>query len=322
MAVVAVSHLTKAYGRRAPALADVSLELGEGVTGLLGPNGAGKSTLLQCVLGLLRDFRGTASVLGLDARRDRLEIRRRVGYMPEADSLLPGMTGVTSVRYLGQLSGLSRRQALRRAHECLHYVGLSDALYRPGEDYSTGMRQRLKLAQALVHDPDVLFLDEPVSGMDPAARDEFLALVSALARDHGKHVVWSSHMLPDVQRVATAVVVLHAGRLLGSLRIEDLARGGDRWRVEAEGPEAAFVDALARHGLALEAGTLESGRDGAEQGRFAATVRVAGPEPLGALLRAAAEAGARVRSAEPLAERLEDVFHRLVGAAHAGTGAS
>jgi ABC-2 type transport system ATP-binding protein len=190
MAVVTVTRLSKAYGRRPPALTDVTLEFGEGITGLLGPNGAGKSTLLQCVLGLLRDFHGDANVLGLDVRRDSLEIRRRVGYMPESDSMLPGLTAVGSVRYLGQLTGMTRRHALRRAHECLHYVGLTDALYRSGEEFSTGMRQRLKLAQALVHDPDILFLDEPVSGMDPQGREDFLTLVRRLANDHGKHVVW------------------------------------------------------------------------------------------------------------------------------------
>ena len=181
MAVVEVSGLSKSYRGKPFALRDVALEVGPGVTGLLGPNGAGKSTLIQCVLGLLRDFTGDVRVLGLDARRDRLEIRRRVGYMPEADALLPRMSAVTSTRYLGQLSGMPRTQALRRAHECLHYVGLTEALYRPAEDFSTGMRQRLKLAQALVHDPELLFLDEPVSGMDPAGREDFLRLNPLLA---------------------------------------------------------------------------------------------------------------------------------------------
>jgi ABC-2 type transport system ATP-binding protein len=312
MAVVSVQNLTKAYGSRPPALAGVTLEVGPGVTGLLGPNGAGKSTLLQCVLGLLRDFSGEATVLGLDARADRLAVRRRVGYMPEADALLPRMTGVTAVRYLGQLTGMTRRHALRRAHECLHFVGLTEALYRPCEEYSTGMRQRLKLAQALVHDPEALFLDEPVSGMDPAGREDFLALVSGLARDHGKHVVWSSHMLPDVQRVADAVLVLDRGRLLGHLRMDDLRAATGRLRVEAEGPADAFLrEALAR-GL-VPAGETARDADGEDgRARFTAVLAARGEEGARAALGAARAAGARVRGLAPVEERLEDVFHRLL----------
>jgi len=325
MSVVQVARLTKSYGRRPPALTEVTLEIQEGVTGLLGPNGAGKSTLLQCVLGLLRDFTGDATVLGLDARRDRLEIRRRVGYMPESDSLLPKMSGVTSVRYLGQLTGMARRHALRRAHECLHYVGLTEALYRPGEEYSTGMRQRLKLAQALVHDPELLFLDEPVSGMDPAGRDDFLALIRSLAKDHHKHVVWSSHMLPDVQKVADGVLVLDKGRLLGSFRLEDLAGASGRWRVEAEGDETEFDRVLASHGLRAVAGApapegASVGGDGVP--RFERALLRAGADAPGAILTAAREAHVRVRALTPVVEQLEDVFHRLLGEARHGSSGS
>ena len=323
MAVVAVDHLTKSYGGRPPALSDVSLEIGPGVTGLLGPNGAGKSTLIMCVLGLLRDFSGRATVLDLDARRDRLAIRRRVGYMPEADSLIPLMSGVTATRYLGQLTGMTRSQALRRAHECLHYVGLTDALYRPAEEFSTGMRQRLKLAQALVHDPEILFLDEPVSGMDPAGRDEFLRLVHALAKDHGKHVVWSSHLLPDVQRVADAVLVLDKGRLRGSFRLEDLHAVTGRWEVEGHGDPAAFEAALRERRIEpVRDGEAARGPD--EDGRFHRVVRVVGvggvggaggDDPAATCLAAARASGVRLRMVAPVSERLEDVFHRLLGEA-------
>jgi len=319
MAVVAVSRLTKAYGKRPPSLIDVTLEIGEGVTGLLGPNGAGKSTLLMCVLGLMRDFHGDANVLGLDARRDRLEIRRRVGYMPESDSLLPNMTAVTSVRYLGQLTGMSRRHALRRAHECLHYVGLTEALYRPAEEFSTGMRQRLKLAQALVHDPDVLFLDEPVSGMDPQGREEFLALIRQLANDHGKHVVWSSHMLPDVQKVARQVLILDKGRLKGSFRLEDLHGATGRFDVEADGDATAFERAVVSRGFETVAAPVADDETGdtpalAEDGlpRFHRVVRVGGAEPTTALLAIGRDAGVRVRRVASVVENLEDVFHRLL----------
>ena len=311
MAVVTVGSLTKAYGRRPPALVDVSLEFREGVTGLLGPNGAGKSTLLQCVLGLLRDFSGTATVLGLDARRDRLEIRRRVGYMPEADALLPRMSGVAACRFLAQLSGLDRREALRRAHECLHYVGLTEHLYKSGEDYSTGMRQRLKLAQALVHDPDVLFLDEPVSGMDPQGREDFLALVRGLAKDHGKHVVWSSHMLPDVQRVADGILVLQAGHVRGAFRLEDLHGATGRFDVEGEGDAAPFLDALARRGVRVEPEDVSRGGGDPTSFRFRRVVAPGDGRP-GVVLEAAHASTTTLRSITPVVERLEDVFHRLL----------
>ncbi len=324
--VVVVDRLTKAYGSRPPALTEVNLEFHEGVTGLLGPNGAGKSTLLQCVLGLLRDFHGTATVLGLDARRDRLAIRRRVGYMPESDSLLPRMSGVTSVRYLGQLTGMSRRHALRRAHECLHYVGLTEALYRAGEEFSTGMRQRLKLAQALVHDPALLFLDEPVSGMDPAGRDEFLKLIRSLAKDHGKHVIWSSHMLPDVQKVADGVLVLDKGRVRGSFRLEDLAGATGRFRLEGEGDAAAFDRAAKELRLRIEEGSggspggggggggeASDGLDAEGRPRFLRIVDAGPVDGAARLLAAARASGARLRSVSPVVERLEDVFHRLLG---------
>jgi len=311
VAVVTVTGLTKAYGRRPPALVDVSLEFREGVTGLLGPNGAGKSTLLQCVLGLLRDFTGTATVLGLDARRDRLELRRRVGYMPEADALLPRMSGVASCRFLAQLSGLDRREALRRAHECLHYVGLTEHLYKSAEEYSTGMRQRLKLAQALVHDPDVLFLDEPVSGMDPQGREDFLALVRGLAREHGKHVVWSSHMLPDVQRVADGILVLQAGRVRGSFRLEDLRGATGRYDVEGEGDAAPFLEALARRGVQVEPEDAAHAVGDPTSFRFRRVVQPVGGA-VGAVLEAAHATSTTLRSVTPVVERLEDVFHRLL----------
>jgi ABC-2 type transport system ATP-binding protein len=314
VSVVRIEALSKSYGGRPPALADVTLEVGAGVTGLLGPNGAGKSTLLQCVLGLLRDFRGTVTVLGLDARRDRMAIRRRVGYMPETESLLPRMSGVASTRFLAELTGLPRNEALRRAHECLHYVGLTDALYRQGEEYSTGMLQRLKLAQALVHDPELLFLDEPVSGMDPAGREEFLRLIRSLARDHGKHVVWSSHMLPDVQRVADAVLVLDRGRLKGSFRIEDLRAATGRYEVEGEGEGGGFEAAVRERGGALETPiAVEEAPDAHGRARFRCVVSLAAPDAAVRIVGAAAATSTRLRRTTPVVERLEDVFHRLLG---------
>jgi ABC-2 type transport system ATP-binding protein len=304
--------LTKAYGRRPPALRDVTLSIGEGVTGLLGPNGAGKSTLLQCVLGLLPDWSGSVRVLGLDAHRDRKGIRRRVGFMPETDAYVGGMTGIRAVRYLGQLSGLPYRDALRRAHEVLFHVGLGEAIYRSVEEYSTGMRQRFKLAQAIVHDPELVFLDEPLSGLDPEGRDELLHLIHDLARSHGKHVVWSSHILPEVQKVADAVVVLDRGECRGSFRLADLGVRPGRYALEVEGAVEGFREVAARAGVTLEDGAGDGPQGGPVSARHAFTAEVAAGGGTAPIFDAVRAAGLRLRRLTPRGDTLEEVFHRLV----------
>lgn len=302
MSVVQVEHLTKSYGS-VLALSDVTFEVGEGVTGLLGPNGAGKSTLLLCVLGLLPGWRGEVQVLGLDARRRRREIRRHVGYMPEMDSRLPGTTAVKAVRYLGRLTGLPYSQALRRAHEVLWHVGLGEAVYRNLEEFSAGMRQRFKLAQALVHDPQLLFLDEPLGGMDPAGRDELLDLVRDLASNHGKHVVWSSHILPEVQKVADEVVILEQGAFRGRFALDELKPADHRYRVTVDGDVEAFVRVLG-----------EAGIDGVEPDPVLGSLDLTLPDARDThdLFRLARLADVRLRRVAPVGEDLEDVFHRLV----------
>src|SRR5207253_4729032 len=164
--------------------------------GLLGPNGAGKSSLLKLVMGLIPPTAGGGTVLGYSLHPgDGTELRRRVGFMPEADALVPGLTGVEYVALAGELYGMPPRQAQRRAHEVLTYLELEDARYRKLEEYSTGMKQRLKLAQALIHDPPVLLLDEPTSGLDPAGRDAMLQLLLTLGKEHGKSFILSTHLL-------------------------------------------------------------------------------------------------------------------------------
>src|SRR3954468_13719652 len=175
-AMVTLESVTVTYGRNA-ALRDVTTAFVPGAVGLLGPNGAGKSTMLKALLGFIVPERGRLRVLGLDVAQSPLDIRARIGYMPENDAHIPGMNAVSFVAYCAQLSGLPRTDAMQRAHEVLFYVGLGEARYRNVETYSTGMKQRIKLAQALVHDPDLLFLDEPTNGMDPKGRDEMLELV-------------------------------------------------------------------------------------------------------------------------------------------------
>ncbi len=302
MSVVEVENLFKTYGS-VQALRGVTFEVGEGVTGLLGPNGAGKSTLLLCVLGLLPDWRGEVRVLGLDARRRRRDIRRLVGFMPELDARLPGTTAVKAVRYLGRLTGLPYSQALRRAHEVLWHVGLGEAVYRDLEEYSAGMHQRFKLAQALVHDPQLLFLDEPLGGMDPAGRDDLLDLIRDLATNHAKHVVWSSHILPEVQKVADAVVILDRGAFCGRFDLDDLKPADHRYAVQVEGD----VDTYRR--LLGEAG-IDDVVPGSARGALLLTL----PDAKGVhdLLRLSRLAGVRLRKVAPAGESLEAVFHRFV----------
>src|SRR5476649_2273664 len=208
--VVTLESVTVAFGANR-ALRDVTSSFAAGAVGLLGPNGAGKSTLIKALLGILAPGAGYMRVLGLDVAASPLEIRRRVGYMPESDAHIPGMNAVSFVAYCGELAGLPRVDATQRAHEVLFYVGLGEARYRNVETYSTGMKQRIKLAQALVHDPDLLFLDEPTNGMDPRGRDEMLELVRDLAHNKGVNLILSSHLLPDVEYTCDHVVVMDKG---------------------------------------------------------------------------------------------------------------
>ena len=213
--VIRLAGVTKVYRGNVRALDGLSADVPAGPVGLLGPNGAGKTTLIKLLLGLLEPDGGEALIAGLDPRRrtDRLEIRRRVGYMPESDCLLPGRTGIELVAMLGRISGLAAEDAMTRAHEMLDYVGLEDQRYRTLEQYSTGMKQRLKLAQALVHDPDLLLLDEPTAGMDPPGREGMLELVRDISRNKGIHVILSTHLLPDVEETCSHVVVLKDGAI-------------------------------------------------------------------------------------------------------------
>src|SRR5512136_1320760 len=220
---IEVKNLSFSYGP-IKALDDVSLTVGEGAVGLLGPNGAGKSTLLRILLGFLVPAAGEGKVLGHDIRRDQPAIRRAVGYMPESDCFIGGMDAVTFTAYFGELSGLPRQEAMKRAHEVLFYVGLEESRYRLLDTYSAGMKQRLKLAQALVHDPKILFLDEPTSNLDPTGRAEVLDLIRDIATNKSIQVILSSHILDDIESICASVVILNKGRLAAEGRMEDLQK--------------------------------------------------------------------------------------------------
>jgi ABC-2 type transport system ATP-binding protein len=252
-ALVELAGLTKKYGSIV-ALRDVSAAIDGKIIGLLGPNGAGKSTLLKCLLGLI-PYEGRAQVLGLHAATHGAEIRDRVGYMPEQEAFLSGMTAVELCAYAGELSGLPRTEAMQRAHAALYYAGLEEKRYQPIDGYSTGMKQRVKLAQALVHDPEILFLDEPTNGLDPRSRDDMLELIVDLPERRNCAIILSTHLLPDVERVCDHAVIMHRGEVRFSGTIDELrgARGRDsELVVDVKAESAALAAALTAAGATCE----------------------------------------------------------------------
>jgi ABC-2 type transport system ATP-binding protein len=303
--VVTLDNVTVTYAKNA-ALRDVTTAFVPGAVGLLGPNGAGKSTLIKTLLGFIVPDRGQMRVLGLDVAVSPLEIRARVGYMPENDAHIPGMNAVSFVAYCGELAGLPRVDAMQRAHEVLFYVGLGEARYRNVETYSTGMKQRIKLAQALVHDPDLLFLDEPTNGMDPKGRDEMLELVRDLAHNKGVNLILSSHLLPDVEYTCDAVVVMDKGPVATAGPIAALKQPRGRvyeLRVKTStGDVESFLERLRAAGLECHA-TDED------------VMRVFVPGEGGAreLFALATAERVQVRHLRPSVPTLEDVFAHAVG---------
>ena len=236
--LIATYGLTKYYGS-VMALNDLTIAVKEGTVGLLGPNGAGKSTLLRILLGLIRPSGGRYELLGDTTSGAAIDM---MGYMPEHDCLPPGLTAVGFVSYIGQLSGLPPDVAMERTHQTLDYVGLGEERYREIESYSTGMRQRGKLAQALVHDPQGLFLDEPTNGMDPEGREEMLSLLRDIA-SMGKSIVLSSHLLPDVESVCEETLIVSNGTVVEQGRVTDLL-GLQTLRLRIRGNKKGFIEAL------------------------------------------------------------------------------
>jgi ABC-2 type transport system ATP-binding protein len=304
-AVIQVDDLTILYGK-ARALDSVSATFPAGAVGLLGPNGAGKSSLLKALLGFLKPDAGRARVLGMEVAERPLDVRQKVGYMPEIDCHIPGMNAVALTAYLGELCGMPSVEAIQRAHEALYYAGLRDERYRNVETYSTGMKQRIKLAQALVHGPQILFLDEPTNGLDPKGRMEMLDLIRDLALRKGVNVILSSHLLRDVEETCKSVVMLSHGKVVGQGSIEALkGASGELFELRLKGStdqQGRFLKELEARGC-----TASPAQDG--------LLEVALHDGLGSetIFAAAQRSQAQVRHLVRKQPTLEDVFARAVG---------
>jgi ABC-2 type transport system ATP-binding protein len=301
---VSTRALRKQYGSIV-ALEGLDVDIPRASVGLLGANGAGKSTLLKALLGLLTPTSGSARVLGRDITVDQAALREHVGYMPESDCLPLDVTAADFVSHMGEMSGLPGRAARQRANDVLYQVGVDEERYRLIRGFSTGMKQRVKLAQAVVHDPDLVFLDEPTNGMDPQGRDDMLDLIRRIHRELGIAVILSSHLLEDVERVCEHVVMLDRGRLVVSGKIDDLMSGGSDIVVRVDGDKQAFVERLARANVRARLAELDNEiivtRDGADEAVY------------DIIRDATVELGFPLRLLRARQRSLEDVYIQTVG---------
>ena len=287
------------------ALDHFSINIPKGIVGLLGPNGAGKSTFIKTVLGLVMPQHGDILVDGLDPRKDVMSIRDRVGYMPEHDCLIDAMTGVEMVAFFGRLSGMSKEDTIPRSHEVLDFVGLGEERYRPISTYSTGMKQRAKLAQAIVHDPEILFLDEPTNGMDPLGREEMLTLIGRIGASN-KSILVSSHILQDMEQICQHVIIINNGKaIMQGTMAALLDQGGSRKRLKVRGkPDSIlkFVEHLRQK--------LEVLSTSEEYGQLTIVLTNRGGSDV--ILNLARDDGIQIRAYLPDRITLEDVFIRSV----------
>ncbi len=296
-----LQNVSKIYGP-IKALDELSVAVGPGAVGLLGPNGAGKTTLIRILLGLISINSGTGEVLDMDIRSRRLDIRQAVGFMPEDECLFPSVPGVEFVSYAGELCGMRPGDAMQRAHEVLDYVGLDESRYRSVESYSTGMKQRVKLAAAIVHDPKLLILDEPTNGMDPAGRQEIIELSHDLAHNKGMSLIFSSHLLPDVEAICDDVIVLGRGRLLAQGNIKQLKAGHEgSFELRLKGDATKFLERLQAAG-----GSAEPHED-------SWLVQLKQQQSPIVLWRMASETNVQIRHLRPQRSSLEEVFLQAVG---------
>ncbi|MEQ8768837.1 MAG: ABC transporter ATP-binding protein [Planctomycetota bacterium] len=301
--ILQLENVTKLYGGF-KALDDLTVSIRPGAIGLLGPNGAGKSTLIKALLGLVRLTHGQATVLGHDARTESRQIREIVGYMPEDDCTIPGMKGVEAVAYAGELAGLPKQISLRRAHEILDFVSLYEERYREVQTYSTGMRQKVKLAQSLIHSPKLVFLDEPANGLDPVGRERMLALIRTLYQKKGISVIVSTHILGDIEECCDAVLILGRGRLLVYDEIATLRQSTDpSYQVRFDGDAAAFRAGLESRGCQFEV---------IKDRHWRVSPGDAGQDVPRCILEAARDARIALRSMDASRNTLEEIFLQAV----------
>jgi len=297
---VRLTDVVKRYGRRT-VLDGVSIEVTPGITGLVGPNGAGKSTLVRAILGLVKLVGGEARVFGHDPYRHPRRVREMVGVVPEDECSVPGLSGVEMVRYAARLSGLPATEALRRSHEVLDWCDAGQERYRPVETLSVGTRQKVSFAAAIVHDPALIILDEPTNGLDPIERRAMLGRLTRLARNHGKTIFVSTHVLPDVQAICDRVILLARGRVRLAGGIAELTRPArPAHHLAGSGPLDRLADALTAAGLSASVTAGETGP----------LIELASPRPeqLAAIWSAARQTGVAIRSLAPASRPLEEIF--------------
>lgn len=297
MAVIELDSV-EVYYDDLQALAGMSCVIEGGAVGLLGPNGAGKSTLLKTLLGFNRASAGTVKIFGLSMPKDALAVRHHLGYMPEREVVSPKVSAVSFLTYCGRLFGMTRVDAMERTHEVLNYVGLGESRYRKMETYSTGMLQRVKLAQALVHDPQLLLLDEPTNGLDPEGRIEMLELIREVAATRQVTVILSSHLLPDVQHICERLIMIDGGRVVRDSAIRDLTAAQERcYEVRVRDNKAVFLDGLAAAGIVC----------GDEQTDTLTVLLPNGSDPR-RIFEIARQCGSQVRHFRPARHSLSEIF--------------
>jgi ABC-2 type transport system ATP-binding protein len=303
--IIELQNINFSYGTF-KAIDNVSLGIDRGVYGLLGPNGAGKTTLMKILLGFLIPSSGSGRVLGFDITTSQKAVRERIGYMPETDCLMPGMDAVALTAFLGELSGMPRQEAMKRAHEVLYYVGLEESRYRKVETYSAGMKQRLKLAQALVHDPKLLFLDEPSAGMDPQGRKDMLELIKDIASKENMNIIISSHLLPDIESTCRHVIILNEGRMVFE---QDVTANGtkkfNRFEIKLKGETGLFFDRLKSANCTIKSD---------DRGLY--TILLPKEQAPRGLFKIALESDVQIRHFQQSKATLEDTFVSAVGASN------
>ncbi|MEN8153414.1 MAG: ABC transporter ATP-binding protein [Acidobacteriota bacterium] len=298
--IIKLDNINFSYGSL-KAIDNVSISTEKGIFGLLGPNGAGKTTLMKVILGFLKPASGNGKILGYNILENNPEMREKIGYMSETDSLIPGMDGVDFTSYLGRLTGMPKQEAIKRSHEVLYYVGLEESRYRKIETYSAGMMQRLKLAASIVHDPVLLFLDEPTSGMDPKARKEMLELINDISLKGTMSIIISSHILTDIEATCKDVIIMNHGKIISEEKISDIREKEiDIFELKLSGNSEEFLKEFS------EFKTEDSEKD---------IIKIHLPlnYPKKKIFRTAIKTGTQIRHFLKRRSTLEDAFIKAIG---------